>query len=389
MSAARATQVPGAEAAPESDCLDGARHPRFAPGVIGQTAAEQALLSALASGRLHHAWLITGPQGVGKASFAWRAARYLLTQSLDDGGGMFGDPAPPESLDSDTSHPVAARALALSEPRLMLLRRTWDEKANPKRFKAQLTVDEVRRLRNFFALSVPDGGRRVVIVDSADDMNPSAANALLKQLEEPPANTVFLLISHRPSRLLPTIRSRCRMLRCAPLAPDDLAQALAAQDVTLPEGATAQALTVLAGGSVGRALQLLEGDGLALYARITRLMERMPDFDRPEAIALAEWAGHRSHPERFELTVDLLETFLARLARTGAAGPAAPEAAPNEARVMARLCPGLPSAQGWARAQDVLGARLRTGKAANLDPAALMLDTILDIAATANGRPPA
>ena len=386
MSAARATQIPAADDAPEADALDGATHPRFTPLLVGQTSAEAAMLEALAAGRMHHAWLITGPKGVGKATFAWRAARYLLTEP-EQNGGLFGDPAPPTSLDADPAHPAITRALALSEPRLMLLRRPWVEK--DKKFKTQLTVDEVRRLRNFFALSVPDGGRRVVIVDSADELNGPAANALLKQLEEPPANTVFLLISHRPSRLLPTIRSRCRTVRCAPLDAQALGEALSTQEIALPDGATAPALAALAGGSVGRAIQLLQGDGLQIYGRLLRLLTGLPDFNRPEAITLADWAANRSQPERFDLTVDLLETLLARLARAGAIGPPDVEAAEGEFALMRRLCPDLAAAQRWATAQDRLGARLRTGRAVNLDPSALILDSLLDLAATAQGRPPA
>ena len=380
----RSVQVPIADDLPEADRLDGTSHPRNTLSVLGQQQAEETLLKALASDRLHHAWLITGPQGVGKASFAWRAARFLLTRDVSDGNDMFGAPPPAESLDTDPDDIIVRRAVALSEPRLMLLRRPYDEKN--KRFKQDIPVDTVRELHRFFALSVPDGGRRVVIVDAADDMNTSAANALLKQLEEPPAHTVFLLISHRPSRLLPTIRSRCRELRCAPLPADLLVAALAQQDIDVPEGTSDEALCTLAGGSVGRAAQLTLGEGLALYGRLIALMSGLPDFDRQKAIALAEWTTARDKPERFDLFCDLLDMFLSRLARTGAAGPPAIEAAHGEGKLMARLCRDVRQAQSWAAAQDRLGAKLRTGRAANLDPAALFLDTIFEIAATAKGR---
>ena len=203
---------------PEPDRVEGAPHPRATPRLIGQESAEADFLAAFSADRLHHGWLITGPQGLGKATLAWRIARFLLAtpEAADD--GLFGAPPPPESLDIPVDHPVARRVLALSDPGLKLVRRGWDEKA--KRLKTVITVDEIRDLKQFFALSSADGGRRVVIVDSADEMNPNAANALLKLLEEPPARTTLLLISHQPSRLLPTIRSRCRELRLAPLGAD-------------------------------------------------------------------------------------------------------------------------------------------------------------------------
>jgi DNA polymerase-3 subunit delta' len=218
------------DALPEADRLDGAPHPRETVGLFGQTAAEAVFLNALNSGRLPHAWLLTGPKGVGKATFAWRAARYLIATPPETGDALFAPP-PAGTLDIDPEHPVARRIRALSEPDLMLLRRVWDTER--KRLKAQLTVDEVRGLKGFFGLSA-DGARRVVIVDCADEMNPSAANALLKELEEPPKNTVMFLVSHQPSGLLPTIRSRCRTLRFAPLSPDDLVAALDQAGLALP-----------------------------------------------------------------------------------------------------------------------------------------------------------
>ena len=197
---------------PEADCAPGTRHPRMAPKVVGHHVAEQTFLDAFNSDRLHHAWMITGPKGIGKATLAWRMARFLLATPKDD-GGLFGTSDKPRSLDVSGDLPVNARINALSEPRLCLIRRPWDAKS--ERLRAEITVDEVRKLRSFFGLSAPDGGHRVVIVDCADEMNVNAANALLKVLEEPPVNTTLFLISHQPTRLLPTIRSRCRTLRCA------------------------------------------------------------------------------------------------------------------------------------------------------------------------------
>ncbi len=358
---------------PEADRIDGAPHPRQTAQPFGHAAAEQTFLSAYQSGRLPHAWLLTGPQGVGKASFAWRAARFLLATPKDDGDGLFGAPPPPESLDVSADHPVAHRMAALSEPGLCLIRRPWDDKA--KRLKTQLTVDEVRALKAFFALSAGGNGRRVVIVDSADEMNTSAANALLKELEEPPQDAVLFLISHRPSGLLPTIRSRCRVLRFGALSPSDLGKALQQAGQDMPDNP--DALARLAGGSVGEAIALLQSDGLALYADLVALLSTLPRLDRSLALRLSEAAAGRDNG-RFDLTLNLLDLLLARLARTGSTGQAPSEIAQGEAQTLTRLAPDAHAARAWADLAATLTAKARRGKAVNLDPAALVFDMFLE-----------
>ncbi|MCG6901539.1 MAG: DNA polymerase III subunit delta' [Rhodobacter sp.] len=360
---------------PEPDRAPGAPHPRETMQLIGQDAAERDFLDAYAGNRLHHAWLISGPRGVGKATLAWRIARFLLATPADD-GGMFGAPAAPETLDIDPEHPVSRRMKALSEPRLFLLRRPWDEKA--ERLKQEITVDEVRRMKGFFSLSATDGGRRVVIVDAADEMNVNAANALLKLLEEPPANTILLLVSHQPARLLPTILSRCRALRCRTLDADEMARALHAAGVDT--GGNAQALAELSGGSVGAAVRLVTQDGLARYGDIVAIFGA--PRDRQRALKLADSAVGRANADRFALLLELFDLFLARVARTGVSGPPS-EAVVDEARLLARLCPDAAASRRWASAQQVLGARARHGRAVNLDPAALILDMVLKIHETA------
>jgi DNA polymerase-3 subunit delta' len=366
---------------PEPDRVEGAPHPRDTLVLYGQEAAEAAFLEAFAGARLHHGWLITGPRGVGKATLAWRIARFLLaTPASDPDGGLFGDALPaPGTLDIAADHPVARRLHAGSEPRLFHLRRGPNDKGD--RLSADIRVDEVRRLKSFLHLSAADGGRRAVIVDAADELNPAAANALLKLLEEPPDDTVLLLVSHQPSGLLPTIRSRCRELRLSPLGPADLARALDGAGVSID---SPDALAALAGGSAGAAIRLVNLDGLATYAAIVKLFSTLPRLDRPAAIALADAAGQRGAGEtRFDLLLTLTDLLLARLARTGIAGAPAPEAAPGEAALLARLSPDPAAARAWADLHQTLGARARHGRAVNLDPAALLLDMILRIDQTA------
>jgi DNA polymerase-3 subunit delta' len=362
-----------ADTPPEPDRVEGAPHPRNAPAPIGQAQAERAFLAAQATGRLHHAWLITGPPGVGKATLGWRIARSLLAAPPSDGPGLFGSSdGAPASLDTDPDSLRNRRITALSDPGLFLLRRGWDDKARPPRLRQVITVDEVRRMRGFFSMSVPDGGRRVVIVDDADSLNVQAANALLKLLEEPPANTVFLLISHMPSRLLPTIRSRCRTLPCAPLSPDDVAAALAG---LLPDldADDRQALARQSGGSVGAALRLHVQDGLVLARTLDRLLASLPGLDRMAAHTLAADLASRGAEDRRDLFLDLLDARLAGLARQGAMGQATVPPVPPH------LAPSPAAGRRWASAQTGLTGRVRQGLAVNLDPHALILDMVLTL----------
>lgn len=364
---------------PEADRIDGAPHPRDTAHLYGHDAAEAEFLSAFNTGRLHHGWMITGPRGVGKATLAWRIARFLLSQPEGD-GGLFGAPPAPDTLDTDPDSPVARRVHALSEPRLFLLRRPWDEKA--ARMRQEITVEEVRRMKSFFTLSSADGGRRVAIIDSVDEMNTSAANALLKLLEEPPEGVTLILISHQPFRLLPTIRSRCRELRLTPLAPAPLAEALEQAGGAI-EPEAAQALAELAGGSVGEAFRLTNNEGLSTYQDLVRLLSTLPRLDRPRALTLAESGAGKGAEQRFELILTLIDLFLARTARAGVTRIAPPEAAAGETDLIARLAPSVPSGRQWAELAQTLGLRARRGKAVNLDPAALLMDILLKVDETA------
>ena len=206
----------------------------------------------------------------------------------------------------------------------------------------------------------------------------AAANAVLKMLEEPPTDGVLLLVSHQPGRLLPTIRSRCRALRLAPLSPEAMAEALAPLKVP---GDPAR-LAALASGSVGEALRLAGQDGLDRFADLVSLFSTLPEMDRQAAAAFAQDAAGRPGAEGdpFDLTMTLLDRFLSRAARAGLMGPPLPEAATGEGALLARLSPDDRAARHWAAAQADLSARARAGRAVNLDPAALVMDMLLTLA---------
>ncbi|ADO43534.1 DNA polymerase III subunit delta' [Ketogulonicigenium vulgare] len=342
---------------PDPTAVAGMPHPRESHVLLGQGRAEHEFTDAAASGRMHSGWLLTGPQGIGKATFAYRAAAWLLAG------------APTSGMDLPDDHPDLRLIRAGSHPRLLVIKRGPNEKGD--RLESVITVRAMRQLGSFFGLSATDGGRRVVIVDAADDMNPNAANALLKLLEEPPAGAVLLLIAHQPARLLPTIRSRCRVLPLAPLTGDDLAAILQAED-----GA---ALSALAQGSAGAAARIVAHDGLKLYADLVAVMDGMPRFDRPRATQLIASVTARGADGRLALLVDLIDLFLSRAARAGILGAPLPAASPHETAVLQRLAPHDGAARLFADLQQTLSAKLRQGLAVNLDPAMLILDTLLEI----------
>lgn len=363
---------------PQSDKLDGAPHPAETVQLLGQAQAETEFLTAYNSTRFHHAWLLIGPRGVGKATLAWRIAKFLLTQPAPTVGGLFSQAAPAAiDLAIDTNHPVVRRIMAGSEARLCVIRRAYDVKR--KQFKAQITVDEVRKLRNFFALSAADGGRRVVIVDAADNMNGNAANALLKVLEEPPDNTTLLLICHQPSRILPTIRSRCRTLRLSELPADLVRQALSHANVDIDPAQT-QAITALSAGSVGDAVRMSATHGAQVYQTLLGLIGQSPRIDRDKVLSFANSYSGKSASDEFETLITMIETLIARLARSGATGqPPALAVSDQEFEIFQKLCPNPAFARKWANLNHEISARLRHARSVNLDPVSMILDTLFKI----------
>lgn len=219
----------------ETDQEPGAPHPRLTYTFVGHDAQEAMLAEALAGRRMHHAWLLSGPKGLGKSTLAYRAARIAL-------GAQHKGARP---LDVDTEDPIARKIAAQAHPDLFVLRRGYNERGRPRR---EIAVDDARELGQFFSLAPSQGGMRVAIIDAVDDLNRNAANAILKTLEEPPPRSILLLVCHAPGAALATIRSRCRRLALKPLGDADVRQALG--------GEGDDALVKLAKGRPGRAIAL-------------------------------------------------------------------------------------------------------------------------------------
>lgn len=374
---------------PESDRLGHFQHPREVSRLTGHAEAELALFDAFMSGRMQHAWLLTGPRGIGKATLAYRMARFALHYGTPDAARAAGalDLSVPES--SPVFHQVAAG----SHPNLLTVRRPWDDKT--KKLKTVITVDEVRRIGHFFGLTATERGAwRVVIIDSADEMNPNAANALLKALEEPPANGLFLVLSHQPGRLLPTIRSRCRMLRMTPLEETQIESLMAETELpdtgkkrksTGPTEDERRQIAQLAEGSAGRALSLAEGGGLQLYKDVAALLTALPRLDVAAVHALADKAGRKGADSDYEVMIELITLWLQRLIRAGAGLDAGRDIVPGEGAAMVRLAAGA-SLDRWVEVWEKIIQSTARGEALNTDRKLVILNAFSMIEAAASER---
>jgi DNA polymerase III subunit delta' len=304
------------EERPPYDALDGVALPRKTTILVGHQAAEAALLEAYRSGRMHHGWILAGERGIGKATLAFRLARFLFAHP---------DPAAPEvtsarDLFVPPEHPVAHRLAAGAHGNLLHLQRDWNER--DKRYRTELSVDSIRKITPFLGTTAGEGGWRVVIVDPADDMNRNAANAILKNLEEPPRRTLFLLVTERRGSLLPTILSRCRTLHLEPLSAADTEAVAKAVAPDAVDGADSALSAVLAGGSPRRLIELRRKGGVDIYRLMRAAIERN---DRPAQFRLSTLTADAAGMEQF---LELFEGYLARRIR-GRAEPESAETVPS------------------------------------------------------------
>ncbi len=369
----------------DEDIRDDPLHPRHSARLSGHEAAEATLRTAVAQGRLHHAWLITGPRGVGKATLAYRFARFLLARGEGEPAmALFADePARAEGLDMAPDHPVFQRVAAGSEGNLFVLERGFDPRRGSMR--GEIVIDDVRALGRFFAHTAAESGWRVAIVDSADEMNRSAANALLKILEEPPEQGILLLVAHAPGRLLPTIRSRCRHLALRPVADalvDDVLRT-ARPDLSDEERGT---LGALAEGAPGRAVRLAEEDGVTVYQSLLGILETMPGLDRAAAHRLASGLSGRTAQERYRIFLELFLDLLARMVRSAAMDTSPPD--PRLARLRRRLMSALPLDR-WVELWEKMGRLTARAEAVHLDRKQVILSLLTEMDRAARGRPSA
>lgn len=339
----------------ESDVLEDYPHPRFASQIFGHERAEQEILAAYKSCRMPQAWIFGGPIGIGKASLAWRLARFIMVH----GDAQSAAVQQAQNLDVDSDHPIVHRIASMSHGDLSVLRRAYNDKT--KRFFTEIRVEDVRKALEKFHRSAGEGGWRIAIIDCADDLNKSSANALLKVIEEPPPRSLFLIIAHQPARILPTIRSRARLLSLAPLKPEHVTAAL--HKLLLPhhlkEAEVARA-AALAHGSVREALRLLDGSGLDIAIRLEKILSRMPQVDWAGVYDLSDLVCARDADDDFSSTITGIYDWLAQQIDRQINAPAAHLA---------------PLAHVWEK----MAHAVRHAEALNLDKRALLLSIFNDL----------
>jgi DNA polymerase III subunit delta' len=285
--------------------------PRANPDLLGYEAAEAALRQLVVSGRLPHALLLSGPRGIGKATLAFRIARFVLSGAGQGGAlDMFGSPAA-LGLAVSPENGVFRRVAAGGHADLLTVARAFDPRR--KRLRSEIVVDDIREIGAFLHLTAAEGGWRVVVVDGADAMNRNAANALLKILEEPPRRTLLVLIAHSAGKLLPTIRSRCRQMKLSPLPAGIMRALLARYAPDLAEDAVVSIID-LAEGSIGRALELAGSGGIELYRTMVAMLERRPELDPLALHGFADKIARADSEGSYRAVEELLRQHLARRA---------------------------------------------------------------------------
>lgn len=365
--------------------------PRVNPYLNGHENAEQDFLSAWESGRLAHAWLIAGPRGIGKATLAYRMARYALAQSAAGSGdtlfgaGMFDTGAPPTSLTMPPEDPVFRRVASMGHADFRAVERPWAD-AKMSRRKTVIGVDEVREIGTFLSMTPSEGGWRAIVIDAADEMNSNAANAVLKVLEEPPARALLFLVAHNADRLLPTIRSRCRRLDLRPLRENQVVSLLHRYRPDL-EPKDAGPLAVLGDGSIGRALELADEGGVALFRDLMSLLAEVPRLNASRLHALGD---QTLRGDAFRTLSGLLAWWLARIVAAGARGLIEDmnEIVPGERALARRLLASAPPA-AWAEVWDGIGRLARRTDAVNLDKKRSMMLMLWSIERTVAKAPAA
>jgi DNA polymerase-3 subunit delta' len=354
--------------------------PRANPDLIGHANAEAVLRQAFESDRLAHAWMITGPRGIGKATLAYRFARFVFT-----GGGAQGDlmafagGGAGDGLYVDPNDPVFHRVAAEGHADLLTIERRSDPKSKSDKIRTSIVVDDARRLRDFLSLTPAEGGWRIAIIDAADEMNVNAANAVLKLVEEPPARALLLLVCHVPGRVLPTLRSRCRRLALSPLDDGAVADYLvgAAPDL---DAAQRQVLAGIADGSPGRALALANLGGGDLHDEIMRMLAAAPGIDPRTLHSFADRMARRGSEATFSTAMSLLAGWIARLVAAGARGQL-----PNHETETARRFLAARGLEQWVELWEKITDLVARADRVNLDRKQVVLSIFAALEATARG----
>jgi DNA polymerase-3 subunit delta' len=349
------------ETSPESDRFENTPHPRESYHCFGHAETERLFILSYLSGHLPQAFVFGGPPGVGKATLAWRLARFLLANP--DPAAAAGEARADLFVAPD--HLVARQIAAMTHPDLILLRREWNEK--DKRFFTEIRVEDVRRAIHMFQQAAGRGGYRICILDCAENLNMSGANALLKLIEEPPPRSLFLIVAHRPGRMLATLRSRCRKVVLKPLATAAIGQFVAALGPPWSAAGEAKLAAAIARahGSIHNVLRLLDDRGIELDTNLGRMLDDLPRIDWSKVHALADRVAARNNSKDYDTMLAAIDAWLDTKLRRRALSPEAN---------CARLAP-------YALVWEKLSEAARETETFNLDKRPFVLSLFADLAA--------
>lgn len=357
-----------ADSIEETPDIDGEHPPRLTRALVGHEAQQTEFTASLNGNRMPHAWLLSGPKGVGKASFAYLAARAVLSGRTKEGISP--------AIDGGESHLIEEEA----HPDLFVLKRRYNDKTS--KFRGDIPVDDARAMKQSFSLSAGRGGWRVAVIDAIDDMNKNGVNALLKLIEEPPEKCLFLIVCHQPGRVLDTIRSRCRSLTFNALSEPELQQIVQHRMASIDPNEAAAA-SFLAHGSAGYALSLAALGGFDLYREMVGVLETVPRTDVEKLHQLAARFGARGEPAHFDLFCYLLSGWLHRLARSAATGEAFQPVFEGEAELVNRLIGAQIDLAALVSLWEKVGQDAHLVQALNLDKKQAVLEWVTGFAALA------
>ncbi len=337
------------------------------PDLLDHINEEYQFLNSYNSGRLPHAWLICGPRGIGKATLAYRISRFLLSRNemFQEGNILLGKESPQEgvtNLATNITESVCRRIISGGHSDFLKIERSINEKTGKRR--NEIRINEVREAVSFLSKTPAEGRWRVIVIDSADELNPNAANAILKILEEPPKNAILLLVSHNPGRLLPTIRSRCRRLRLNSLSKDTIRTLLCKYSSGMT-AKDAQKLAEVSDGSIGLALELSERGGLEIYGDINDILKSLPQLDIALVHQFSDKINRDTSGEKFETTFYLINRWLVDIIKRAAINKDS-------------------SLDPWIQVWDNTTHLLNTTKRVNLEPKQVILNTFIAIKSVSN-----
>ena len=352
--------------------------PRENPELLGQGEAEKELIEAWSSGRMSHAWMLSGPKGIGKATLAYRFARFVLS-----GGGepdMFG--GPPTSLATAPEDAIFRQVASLGHPDFLAITRKLDKQG--KKLSHSISVDVARQIPGFMSMTPSAGDWRVVVIDAVDEMRREASNAILKILEEPPRQALIMLVCHQPSRLLPTIRSRCRRLMLQPLPETTVSQLITRHHPEISSGLV-ERLAEISDGSIGQAMSLIDAGGIDLMDDLDALLAGLPKMDIRKMHGLADQVAKAGAERRFTVMMDLIYHRIGKSVSLAAAGKLG-EVGNDGMRASVAAAAGAGSLEPWIEVWEKIARLGRAVSTVNMDRKQAALDALLSIQSVAQSK---